>query len=91
MRNAQGFACITDPDEGIRECDTVTCFHCQYVVHVKPKMDPADMGGLCKLCMKLICPRCVGKECSPFLKRVELEERIFESRMAARRSYGLER
>jgi hypothetical protein len=88
MRNAQGYACIVDPDEGIREADTFTCFHCQQIIHVKPKMDPADMGGLCKLCMKLICPRCVGGRCDPFFKRVEREEKKFEARMAARRSYG---
>lgn len=85
MRNAQGYACIMDPEEGTREADTFTCFHCQYVVHVKPKCDPADMGGLCKQCMKLICPRCVGKGCRPFLKQLEVEE----NRYHARRSYGL--
>lgn len=84
MRNAQGYACISSPD-GISEVDTFTCFHCQHVVHVKPKMDPAEMGGLCKQCMKLVCPHCVGKGCTPFLKKLER----MEARYHMRRSMGI--
>ena len=83
MRNAQGYACITDPDHGIREADTFTCFHCNSINHVKAKADPSELGGLCKVCMKLICPRCVGQTCVPFMKRIEREE----ARYHARRSY----
>jgi len=69
---------------GTFETDTFTCFHCDMVTHVKPKMDAADMGGLCKVCMKLICRHCVGKGCDPLeekLARAEAKER-------ALRSYG---
>jgi hypothetical protein len=65
MRNAQGYATITGP-EGTKESDTFTCFHCQQIVHVKPMMDAADLGGLCKVCKRLICSRCVGGTCTPF-------------------------
>jgi hypothetical protein len=82
MRNAQGYACITDPD-GVREADTFTCFHCNCITHVRAKADPAELGGLCKCCMKLVCPKCVGKPCVPFLKKIEREE----ARYHARRSY----
>lgn len=60
---------------GENECDTFTCSHCNTIVFVKPKCDPADMGGLCKTCMGLICPRCANKGgCDPHeekLKRIE--------------------
>lgn len=84
MRNAGGVGVLVDPDAGTIERDTFTCFHCQRVVFVKPKADPADMGGLCKVCMKLICPGCVGKTCLPFEKSIEKAE----AKAAARRSYG---
>lgn len=67
---------------GVVEVDTFSCFHCNRVVHVKPKMDPADMGGLCKQCMKLICKYCVGKGCDPLeekLKRSEDRDRFWRS------------
>jgi hypothetical protein len=56
------------------ECDTFTCFHCNRVIHVLPKMDPANLGGLCKICMKLICPWCLGKGCTPWEKKMEMAE-----------------
>lgn len=84
MLRPQGYACVVDPDTGTKECDTMTCGHCQRLTHVKPKMRPEDMGGLCKVCMGLICSSCVGHECVPFLKRIEQEE----ERYHARRSYG---
>ena len=99
MRNPHGYATIVgdlareDPtiiDGGIRyteaEIDTYICAHCNAVKHVLPRMDPADMGGLCKQCMQLICPRCVDKGvCAPWEKQVE--ER--EARAESLRSYGL--
>ncbi len=76
-------------DLGVRhteqEIDTFSCRHCQRVVHVPPRCDPADMGGLCKQCMGLVCPRCYDKgTCTPW--EVELERR--EGRDAALRSYA---
>lgn len=85
LRNVQGYAVISDPEKGVKECDTFKCNHCQYTVHVPPRADPAEMGGHCRLCDKLICPRCVGKECTPFMKAIEIEE----NRFYARQSYGV--
>lgn len=65
MRNPTGYATISGP-EGIQEIDTFTCFHCNSIVHVK-----GDPGGFCRHCMKLICPKCVGQGCTPFLKKLE--------------------
>ena len=95
----QGYAVITSPGTGKatldgfqcetvtigqNEYDTIVCYHCNSITHVKARMDPADMGGLCKICMKMICPRCVGLGCSPFEKRLEFQEK----RAIALRSYG---
>ena len=100
MRRPQGYATVVSPvrsvayfdgsrrevvPEGMFECDTFTCGHCPRVTHVMPKMDPADLGGLCKVCAKLICSRCVGKGCDPFEKKLERSE----ARDRARRSYGI--
>lgn len=100
MRNPGGYAVIISPNSqvvnfdhlrreqvsaGNYETDTFTCFHCNTVVHVAAKMDPANLGGLCKQCMKMICPRCLDKGCTPFEKKLE----AMEKRDIALRSYGI--
>lgn len=86
MRNPRGYACISDPDAGTREADTFTCFHCNSVVFVKPMASPTDVGGMCGLCAKLICPACVAKgNCDPFEKKLERVEASYH----ALRSYGI--
>ena len=84
MRNPHGYATLTS-ENGVAECDTTTCAHCNAITHVRPGEKPEDIGGLCKVCMGLICPKCVGGACVPFLKRIEQEEARYE----ALRSYGL--
>ena len=69
-----GYFVAWDPDGAIEECSTFTCAHCNKVVFVKPKADPDRLGGLCYLCMKPICPACVGQACIPFEKRLEAVE-----------------
>ena len=99
MRKPHGYATVfgdlarKDPtiiEGGIRhteaEIDTYTCEHCNAVKHVPPKCDPADMGGLCKICMGLICPKCVDKRvCSPWERQMEQRE----AREESLRSYGM--
>ena len=92
MRKPQGYATLIgcpsplSDKEVTQECDTFTCGHCNGIVHVPPRADPAVVGGLCKQCMKLICPKCVDKMvCTTW----ELQMQIMEARDAARRSYGL--
>jgi hypothetical protein len=85
LRKAQGYACIVDPVTGTRETDTFTCNHCQKVVAVKPGASPTDLGGYCGGCSKMICPKCVGKGCTPWEKIMDAMERDYERR----RSYGL--
>lgn len=63
------------------EIDTFSCGHCQRIVHVPPRADPASVGGGCYVCQRNICPRCVNLGfCRPW------EEMI--ASMEARRSYG---
>ncbi len=86
MRNAGGQFSIFDPDGPRQEADTFTCCHCNKVVIVKPRCDLNDLGGMCRLCMKMICPICVDLgSCDPFEKKLE---RI-EARDYAIRSYGI--
>lgn len=74
MRNPGGYAQIIAPDGATREFDTTTCAHCNRVTHIPAKARPEDIGGLCKVCMGLICPACVGQACVPFLDRLEQME-----------------
>lgn len=98
MRNPGGYAFIVNPTpskirldggrvdfacEGITEYDSFTCYHCGRVKHVKAKERPEDLGGLCKQCMKLICPGCVDQGCTPLEKKIEQ----MEQRDYLRRSY----
>lgn len=100
MRNPGGYSFVCTPvetvadfdkvtketiDPGTFERDTFTCKHCNRVTHVKPRMDAASLGGLCKICYGLICPFCVGKGCDPFEAKLERQE----ARQLALRSYGL--
>lgn len=85
MRNAGGYGVLFGPNGVQHEVDTFTCAHCNKVVVVKPKCDPADLGGNCRLCMKLVCPRCVDLGCTPFEKKLEQ----WEARDRALRSYGV--
>lgn len=73
---AQGYATISDPDKGMIECDTFTCNHCQQIVFVRPKNRASDDGAMCKMCMQLICQRCLDDgRCIPFLKKLDIQER----------------
>ena len=56
------------------ECDTFTCAHCNCIVHVPPLTDPANIGGMCKVCFALICPACTDlRACSPFESKLEAQ------------------
>lgn len=74
MRNPGGYLIGHCEDGRIAECDTFTCAHCQRVTFVKPKQKPEDVGGLCKICMGLICPQCTGQGCVPFERTLEAQE-----------------
>lgn len=98
MRKPQGYAVLTVAQEavvklgglqaeevpaGVIETDTFSCNHCNRVTHVKARMDPAELGGLCKICYGLICKFCVGRGCDPLEAKLERAE----ARYHALRSY----
>ena len=85
MRKPQGYGVMFGPDGVIEEHDTRTCAHCNTVHKIYPRMKPEDMGGLCKICMGLICSRCVDLGCTPFEKKLEM----VEAKDRALRSYGM--
>lgn len=85
MRNPGGYSILTPAEGAVQECDTFTCKHCNRVTFVKPKMDPTELGGLCKMCMGLVCSHCAGKPCDVFEKKLERAE----ASERARRSYGI--
>jgi hypothetical protein len=77
MRAAQGTAIITDPNAPVvtRECDTITCCHCQKIVLVRPGQDASDAGGFCRLCFKHTCGSCADAGvCTPFEAKLERME-----------------
>ena len=84
MRKPQGYAILFDEGGIHKEADSFSCGHCNAITLVKPMMDPADMGGLCKVCMRFVCPRCVGNACDVIEKKLERWEASYH----ARRSYG---
>ena len=85
MRKPGGYATINDPESGIEEMDAFTCRHCCRITHVRASQRPEDLGGLCKLCMGLICTRCVGEPCDVIERKLERAEASYR----ARRSYGM--
>lgn len=80
MRNAGGYAVIFDPEAGVREADTFTCFHCNSVVHVKARAMPDEFGSMCRMCMKMVCAKCADGSCTPFEKRLEAIEALDRKR-----------
>lgn len=80
MLRAGGYAVITEPGRATREADTFSCRHCNRVQHVRAGARAEDLGGLCKLCMGLICSACVGKPCDVLEKKIERVERTQDMR-----------
>lgn len=81
---AGGYAVAVYPDGQKKEASSFTCAHCNRVKFVKARERAEDLGGLCKVCMGLICDTCVGHSCTPFEKKLEEQEAKYH----ARRSYG---
>ena len=69
-----GVATIIGPGVN-NEFETCTCNHCNRVWVTRSTVKGnGDPGGFCRLCMKMICPTCVGKSCMPFEKKLKLYE-----------------
>ncbi len=75
MRNKLGYATIIGPGQH-KEYDTCTCRHCNRIWTIQStEKGQAHPGGWCRFCMKPICPKCAGKACFPFEKKLALYER----------------
>ena len=87
-----GYFKIFDAENGTRhETDSLLCGHCQSHVDVKPHQDPADAGGFCDGCARVICKRCAflayrSGLCQPF--EVELE--TYELQQETLRRWGFD-
>ena len=75
MLRAGNYSITVYPDRPPKEEDSFTCGHCQKVTFVKPGQRADDLGGLCKVCMNLICPECVDLMiCEPFEEKLKKSE-----------------
>lgn len=76
MRNPGGYGIVTSPvptkvdfgqgrvehmRAGVLETDTFSCGHCGRITAVRAFTDAADVGALCKKCMKVVCRKCVNE------------------------------
>lgn len=71
-----GLATIVGPGGLTKKFDTCTCIHCNKVwVTFSTEKGIGNPGGWCRMCMRMICPNCAGKECEPFMRKLEKMER----------------
>ena len=69
-----GLAEIIGPNK-TESYDTCTCKHCGGVWAIRStEKGKSDPGGWCSVCDAMICPKCAGKPCFPFLKKLEMYE-----------------
>ena len=85
MRKPGGLILAYDIEGRVDETDTFTCGHCNKVVAVAANANPDDLGGMCRCCQRMICPRCVDLgRCDPIEEKLKRAEASYH----ARRSYG---
>lgn len=87
MLKPQGYVTVFG-DFQTKEYDTITCCHCNWVIHVKPGSASTvylipqlegppveEMGAMCRQCDKPVCLRChdLGT-CTPLMRRIEAME-----------------
>lgn len=88
MRDAGGYSIVTSPGERPVEHDLARCAHCPFIMFMKPGFSrPQTLifradgthyereAGFCQSCYQHVCPRCDGKDCQPYEKKVDLEEK----------------
>lgn len=79
LASHRGVAIIVDPDAPTLELHTITCCHCQFIVHFKAGASESESAGFCRLCMKATCGAARCQSCIPFEAKLELLEgrRVF--------------
>jgi hypothetical protein len=76
MLRPNGFTFAFDYNGNVHEGETYMCGHCGAHKHVRPRERPEDIGGLCKRCMKLLCPGCVENgDCDPIEAKLDRWEK----------------
>ncbi len=76
-RHSLGYAREVDRFDGkvLAESDTITCEHCNCVVHMHDRKTGQKLNNVlvhCKQCDKYICVPCAEKaRCAPFEKKLE--------------------
>ncbi len=78
-RRGQGFGynLVTNPYGPQIEADTFQCAHCNTTVFI----DPKDPSPWCSCCDKQTCGQAKCRECAPFMRKIEAEERACRQRM----------
>jgi hypothetical protein len=81
MLRPGGYTVETTLEGNAIEGETYWCGHCGAHTHIRPFQRASDVGGMCKGCMKTLCPRCAREysmtlECAPLeelIKKIEKE------------------
>lgn len=94
MLRADGYSIITSPGERPVEADLEKCAHCQAIQFMRAGFGAPQVMifradathymrdvSRCLNCYRFICPRCEGKPCIPFEKKVDLEEAAARKRI----------
>lgn len=70
----RGFVEVSGPT-GTETYETFTCGHCGNIKKVPQRARPEDLGGVCRLCMSMICGGCctTGK-CDPLEAKIKRQE-----------------
>lgn len=77
MLRQQGSLRIDDEYTTV-EHDTITCAHCNRIYVVPHRLEESQArppAQFCFQCKSAICPACVGKDCVPFMKRLDAVEK----------------
>jgi hypothetical protein len=74
-----GYLVEQGPQGVVRECDTATCGHCQFVMQLPPAPEGrviVRIAAPCGMCRRFVCDQCKAKGgCEPWEKRMERMER----------------
>jgi len=79
-QQAGGVVEIRDAYGNLTEYHSSTCAHCQKSTEAPSMRELVMKTDVCRNCMKLVCNECGGKPCRPFMKWVEQQEALHESR-----------
>lgn len=60
---------------GFQEKHASTCSHCQHITQYPSESVKWNYVDRCRGCMRLICLACARKECMPWEKQCEAQER----------------